>query len=74
MGVDVPGQLSVIGFDDIKSAAALELTTVRQPLEESGRLGAELMMEYVEEKETLKVDLRLPIELVERRTTAPPNS
>lgn len=73
VGVDVPGQVSVIGFDDIKSAAALELTTVRQPLEESGRLGAELMMEYAEEKETLKVDLRLPIELVERRTTAPLN-
>lgn len=76
MGVDVPGRLSVIGFDDIKSAAALALTTVRQPLEESGRLGAELMMEYVEQGtgETLKVDLRLPIELVERQTTAPLNS
>lgn len=72
--VDVPGQLSVIGFDDIKAAAALELTTVRQPLEESGRLGAELMMEYIEQgtEDTLRVDLRLPIELVERRTTAPP--
>lgn len=72
-GVAIPEQLSVIGFDDIKSAAALELTTVRQPLEESGRLGAELMMEYIEQgsEETLKVDMRLPIELVERQTTAP---
>jgi DNA-binding LacI/PurR family transcriptional regulator len=72
-GVDVPRRLSIIGFDDIKSAAALELTTIRQPLEESGRLAAELMIEYVEERsqEALKVDLRLPIEFVERRTTAP---
>jgi DNA-binding LacI/PurR family transcriptional regulator len=36
----VPGDLSVIGFDDIELAAAIGLTTVRQPLRESGRLGA----------------------------------
>lgn len=72
-GVTIPDELSIIGFDDVKSAAALELTTVRQPLEESGRLGAELMMEYIEQgaEDALKVDLRLPIELVARRTTAP---
>ena len=39
-GLAVPGDLSVIGFDDIELAAAIGLTTVRQPLRESGRLGA----------------------------------
>ena len=39
-GVQVPGQLSVIGFDDIESAALLDLSTVRQPLEHSGAEGA----------------------------------
>ena len=38
-GLTVPGDLSVIGFDDIELAAAIGLTTVRQPLRESGRLG-----------------------------------
>ena len=40
-GLSVPGDLSVIGFDDIELAAAIGLTTVRQPLRESGRLGAQ---------------------------------
>ena len=38
-GLAVPGDLSVIGFDDIELAAAIGLTTVRQPLRESGRAG-----------------------------------
>ena len=40
-GASVPYQLSVIGFDDIQSAALLGLSTVRQPLEDSGAQGAE---------------------------------
>ncbi|MDQ2875531.1 MAG: LacI family transcriptional regulator, partial [Actinomycetota bacterium] len=40
-GASVPDQLSVIGFDDIQSAALLGLSTVRQPLEDSGAQVAE---------------------------------
>ena len=40
-GASVPYQLSVIGFDDIQSAALLGLSTVRQPLEDSGAQVAE---------------------------------
>jgi DNA-binding LacI/PurR family transcriptional regulator len=40
-GAAVPDQLSVIGFDDIQSAALLGLSTVRQPLEDSGAQVAE---------------------------------
>jgi len=43
-GLDVPGDLSVVGFDDIELAGAIGLTTVRQPLRESGRRGAELLL------------------------------
>ena len=45
LGIDVPAELSVIGFDDIEVAAYLGLTTVRQPLVESGRRGATLLLE-----------------------------
>ena len=34
----------MIGFDDIELAAAIGLTTVRQPLRESGRVGAQLLL------------------------------
>jgi DNA-binding LacI/PurR family transcriptional regulator len=72
-GVDVPGELSVIGFDDIEMSAYLGLTTVRQPLYESGRRGAELLLGAVsggEENGTAVV--QLPLEVEVRGTTAPP--
>src|SRR5437016_4437754 len=45
LGIDVPKQLSVIGFDDIETASYVGLTTVRQRLFESGRRGAELLLQ-----------------------------
>ena len=43
-GLRVPEDLSVVGFDDIEISAYAGLTTVRQPLFESGRIGAELLL------------------------------
>jgi DNA-binding LacI/PurR family transcriptional regulator len=70
-GVDVPGQLSVIGFDDIEMAAYLGLTTIRQQLEYSGARGAQLLLELNDgwQPQEALVE-KLPVELVVRRTTA----
>ena len=68
-GLRVPAELAVIGFDDIELAAAAGLTTVRQPLRQSGRLGAELLIaaiERVAEPPPARLD---PLVVVERRTT-----
>ena len=43
-GVSVPDELSVLGFDDVEAAEYTGLTTIAQPLEESGALGAELLL------------------------------
>ena len=43
-GIAVPDELSVIGFDDLEVAPYLGLTTVRQPLYESGRRGLERLL------------------------------
>jgi DNA-binding LacI/PurR family transcriptional regulator len=72
MGVAVPEQLSVIGFDDIEAAAYVGLSTVRQPLHMSGQRGAELLLEAIAGNRTGSVTEHLAIELVARRTTAPP--
>jgi len=73
-GLAVPGDLSVIGFDDIELAAAIGLTTVRQPLRESGRLGALLLLRALDgEDSTSAPPLRLPdLEVVSRRTVSQP--
>jgi DNA-binding LacI/PurR family transcriptional regulator len=68
-GVRVPEDLSVIGYDDIELARYVELTTIRQSLFESGRLGARLLLEAVSGGEPAPVEHVLPFELIERATT-----
>jgi LacI family transcriptional regulator len=68
LGVDVPGDLSVVGYDDIEVARYAGLTTVAQPLEESGARGAELLLAALDGG---GIDgEQLPVELVIRTTTA----
>ena len=73
-GLRVPDALSVVGFDDIEISAYAGLTTVRQPLFESGRLGTRLLLDALNGDGTSPADIRvheLPLELVERETTGP---
>lgn len=72
-GRHIPNDLSVVGFDDVEVAQYFQLTTVRQPLYETGARGAELLMEMVDSGNHLPVEhIYLPTELMVRRTTAPP--
>ena len=72
-GRRVPEDLSVIGFDDIELSAYVGLTTVRQPLFDSGFLGARLLLDALESNDLPVADEHeLPLELVARATTAPP--
>lgn len=71
--VRVPADLSVVGFDDIELSAYAGLTTVRQPLFDSGYLGARYLLDALEGRERLvAAEHHLPLQLVERSTTAPP--
>ena len=75
-GLDVPGQLSVIGFDDVEIAQYFRLTTVRQPLYESGARGAELLLECMDSDDGVASPaigprhIVQPTELIIRSTTA----
>jgi LacI family transcriptional regulator len=68
-GVPVPGRLSVIGFDNIEVARYAGLTTVAQPLEESGVRGAKLLLQALAgaPRSAQRLDLRLVV----RTTTRP---
>ncbi|MFA1541149.1 LacI family DNA-binding transcriptional regulator [Actinomadura monticuli] len=72
LGLDVPGDLSITGFDDVLLATALEpeLTTVRLPAEELGAQGMTALLDLLAgERPEPRV---LPGELVVRESTAPP--
>jgi LacI family transcriptional regulator len=68
-GVPVPDKLSVIGFDNVEAAEYTGLTTIAQPLEESGALGADLLLRALSGEPV--EGRRLPLEVVARGSTAP---
>jgi DNA-binding LacI/PurR family transcriptional regulator len=72
LGLHVPDDLSVIGYDDIEAADYVGLTTVRQQLFESGRLGAETLLAEIGLRSEVSPATQLNPELVVRATTAPP--
>jgi DNA-binding LacI/PurR family transcriptional regulator len=74
IGLGVPEDLSVIGYDDIEIADIMGLTTIRQMLFESGQRGVELLLETLENPHIEPVHEVLPTELIVRGTTAPPAS
>jgi LacI family transcriptional regulator len=71
VGLKVPEDLSVVGFDDVEVARYAGLTTVAQPLEESGKRGANLLLGSLEGKGGGGTE-RLGLRLIVRRTTAAP--
>ncbi len=74
-GLDVPGDVSVVGFDDVEVSGYSGLTTVRQPLFESGQLGARVLLDALEDGHLPEPrEHWLTLELIERSTTAPPRS
>ncbi len=69
LNIKIPEDLAVIGFDDIDVAEHVDLTTIRQHLDESGRLAAEILLARISEHERPLQHINLPLNLVERMTT-----
>lgn len=71
-GLAVPGDLSIVGFDDHAMSAVVELTTVSQPVHRQGELAANLILDGLHDGSLEPVDIVLPTRLVIRGTAAPP--
>jgi LacI family transcriptional regulator len=67
-GMKVPGDIAVIGFDGIDIAEFMELTTISQELNESGRLAAELLISRIRSGARPTQEIRLPLRVVEGET------
>lgn len=70
LSIKVPEELSVIGYDDIRDAEYLNLTTIRQHLFEIGVEGANMLLNTLRAPNGLPRKLQLPTQLVVRGTTA----
>lgn len=71
LGLRVPEDLSLMGYDDIEIAEYLGLTTMRQLLYKSGQRGMELLLSIMDQPAISPVCEVLPGELIVRSTTAP---
>jgi DNA-binding LacI/PurR family transcriptional regulator len=72
LGLAVPGDLTVVAYDDISIAEPIGPTTIRQHLFESGRAGATLLLAEIEQRSAVPPVVLLEPELVIRATSAPP--
>ncbi len=73
-GLRTPEDVSIVGFDDISIASFSipALTTVRQPLEEMGRIAAQTLLDRIDETGLYVEEIAVEPTLIARRSTGPP--
>jgi LacI family transcriptional regulator len=73
-GLSVPGDLSVVGFDDTKIArwSAPQLTTVHQPLDQIARIALFCLNSILDGRPVKEKRFQVPIKLMVRSSTAAP--
>jgi DNA-binding LacI/PurR family transcriptional regulator len=69
LNVKIPDDFALLGFDDIDMAEQVDLTTIHQHLDESGKLAAEILLSRIGESNRPLQHINLPLKLVERMTT-----
>ena len=68
MGIRIPQDLAVIGFDDLEMAELMDLTTIRQNLEESGRIATELLLSRIKNPARPVQHVQISLNIIERET------
>ena len=74
LGLSVPGDVAVTGFDDIIPALpnGVGLTTIAQPYEEIGKMAVNLLLRRIKDPSAPVATIELPARLVVRESSAPP--
>ena len=68
MGLKVPQDVAILGFDDLDMADYVGLTTIRQPLDESGKIAVELLLSRISNPDRSRQHVQLPLTIIERET------
>ena len=71
LGLDIPQDLSIIGYDDLEMSKHIGLSTIRQHLEPGGEMAMNYLLQLIHRNPPETIP-RLPdLQLIERRSTAP---
>ncbi len=68
MGLRIPEDIAVIGFDNIDMAEYFGLTTIHQPLDESGRISASLLISRISNPSQSTQHIELPLRIIPRES------
>jgi LacI family transcriptional regulator len=68
LSIKIPEELSLIGFDGTQTSDYMDITTVDQLLEESGKLAAELLIKHIKTPLSSVQKIYLPLKILERDT------
>lgn len=70
LGLKIPDDISVVGFDDISYASMIvpPLTTVHQPIHEIACMAVKYLIDKIDDPNIEPIDITMPTELVERAT------
>jgi LacI family transcriptional regulator len=68
LGLRIPQDIAIIGFDNIDMAEYFGLTTVHQPLDESGRIAASLLISRLTNPKQSNQHIELPLKIIQRET------
>lgn len=74
MGIDIPGEVSVTGFDNLEIASIIEpaVTTVQVPHKEMGQRSAEVLLQTMKTEKLIK-RIKIPTHIVEGKSLGPAN-
>jgi DNA-binding LacI/PurR family transcriptional regulator len=72
VGLQVPQDISIVGFDDIRMAAFSNpsITTVRQPLQEMGETAARILVDRIAKRKSFPAEVALEPKFIVRESTA----
>lgn len=70
-GLRIPQDISIVGFDDIPQATQVHppLTTVKQPLEDMGRIAAQFLIRQLQNPQEILHSITLPTQLILRQSS-----
>lgn len=71
-GMQVPQDVSIVGFDDLKLSRFLDLSSVNQRMQEVGRMATERLLERMDARNDERIDVEIPLELNARGSTSAP--